>query len=146
MHCSKYREAAGVGAQGMMQCTTSQSIPHHALNLRGALLTCCALGQVGRPNLPPRQPPGRSTLRSLSETTKLRPTPSAYPAWSSFLWRRPSIIVAAQALMLALKRMTLTVHPPRGALRTCSACAPLPDALCAQVSVKFVECTSSTGI
>jgi colanic acid biosynthesis protein WcaH len=28
--------------------------------------------------------------------------PSAYSAWGSFLWRRFSIIVAAQALMLAL--------------------------------------------
>ena len=39
-----------------------------ALNLRDALPKYCALGQVGRPPHP-RQPPGRSTLRSLSEAT-----------------------------------------------------------------------------
>jgi hypothetical protein len=45
---------------------------HAALNLRGALLTCSALGQVGRPS-PKPQTPWPLNFRSLSETTKLYP-------------------------------------------------------------------------
>jgi len=73
----EYHQAAGVGTQGMMQCTTSQGIPHHGIELarRVTYVLCIKPGWAANP---PRldSPPGRSTLRSLSETTKLRPTPS----------------------------------------------------------------------
>ena len=37
----------------MMQCTTSQSIPHHALNLRGALLHVVQQARLGGHPHPP---------------------------------------------------------------------------------------------
>ena len=57
-------------------------------------MLCVRPGWAATPRAP--KPPGRSTLRSLSEATNYDQPPSAYSAWGSFLWQRPSIIIAAK--------------------------------------------------
>ena len=53
------------------------------LNLPGALLHAVYQGRAGRHPVSPRLPPAQKPQRLRQQT----PTPSAYPAWGSFLWR-----------------------------------------------------------
>jgi len=58
-------------------------IAKHCVEFARRITRCCALGQVGR-SPPVPQPPGRSTLRSLSEATNYDQPRARTLAWGSF--------------------------------------------------------------